>query len=116
MVQALHELPDGLAALLSWPPVAHRRVQADVQVNQPAAVYHGGVLLATGDGASTVAVYDGQDAATGDLIDYFGVAASGHEKAFLERGVVLRRGLFVDVGSNVSSFVFFYRPPPRDLH
>ena len=80
----------------------------------PAAVYHGGILLADGVGAATVAVYDGIDA-TGDLIDRFSAATSAHDFNYLSDGILLRRGLYVDIGSNVSAFTVFYDPTPREL-
>ena len=98
---------------MSWPHVA-RRVTQDKRVLDPAALYSGGLLLATAGGASTVAVYDGIDA-TGDLIDYFSVVASAHERHPPDNGIPLKRGLYVDLGDNVSSFVIYYDPTPREL-
>ena len=80
----------------------------------PAAVYHGGILLAAAGGAATVAVYDGHDT-TGELIDYFSVAASGHERSWMDDGILLKRGLYIDLGSNVSAFTIFYDPTIREL-
>ena len=114
MVQALHQLPDGLVALVGWPPVMSERIEVDRAIRMPAGTYHGGVLQTAAGGTSTVAVYDGQDT-TGDLIDYFGSAASGHEAHFYERGLVLRRGVYIDLGSNVTAFTLYYRLPPREL-
>ena len=91
------------------PPVAHRRVTADRQLVDQVSVYHGGHLKATAGGTATVDVYDGLDTA-GDLIDSFSAAASGHDSSYLETGVIVRRGLYVDLGDYVSSFVFFYQP------
>ncbi|OGO08509.1 MAG: hypothetical protein A2Y61_04000 [Chloroflexi bacterium RBG_13_60_13] len=94
-------------------PFAHSRVFADKQVIQRAGVYHGGLLLATGDGASTVAVYDGVDT-SGELIDSFSVAASTPQVRVFERGIALARGLYVDLGSNVSVFAAYYDVVPRE--
>ena len=98
-------MPDG--------PVAHQRVDADRLFAQRAAVYHGGLLVATGDGSATVAVYDGLDA-NGELIDYFTATTSARDRNFYERGLKLLRGLYVDIGSNVSAFDIFYEPVPRE--
>lgn len=92
-------------------PVSHTRVDADKKVLEPGGVYHGGLLLATSGGASTVAVYDGLDA-DGELIDYFSVLTSAPERHFMERGLRIIRGLFIDLGSNVSAFDVFYDPVP----
>ena len=92
----------------------HRRIEADKRVSLPASVYFGGLLLATSGGAATVAVYDGHDT-TGELIDYFSVAASGHERSWMDDGILLKRGLYIDLGSNVSAFTIFYDPTIREL-
>ena len=95
-------------------PHVSRSVGVDSRPLEPAAVYHGGLLLATSGGAATVAVYDGLDT-SGDLIDYFGVVASGHERTWSDDGILLRRGLYIDIGSNVSAFTAFYDPTPQEL-
>jgi hypothetical protein len=94
-------------------PFAHSRVYADKQLVQRAAVYHGGLLLASGDGAATVTVYDGVDT-SGEPIDSFSVAASTPQVRVWERGIALARGLYIDLGSNVSVFTAFYDPVPRE--
>lgn len=94
-------------------PFAHSRVYSDRQLIQRAGVYHGGYLLASGDGASTVAVYDGLDT-SGEPIDYFSVATSTPERHIYEKGLALRVGLYVDLGSNVSVFTAYYDPVPRE--
>jgi len=94
-------------------PFAHSRVFADRQLVQRAGVYHGGLLLADGVGASTVAVYDGLDT-SGELIDSFSVATSTPERHIYERGLALRVGLYVDLGANVSVFTAYYDPVPRE--
>jgi hypothetical protein len=111
------DLPTFLRCLMEAfpPPVpfAHSRVYADRQVIQRAGIYHGGLLLADGVGASTVAVYDGLDT-SGELIDSFSVATSTPERHIYEKGVALRVGLYVDLGSNVSVFTAYYDPVPRE--
>ena len=92
----------------------HRRVDSDTRLFGPGAVYHGGTPKATSGGASTVAVYDGLDA-TGDPIDYFSVAASAGERNYMDDGIILRRGLYVDLGSNVDFFTVICEPEPREL-
>jgi len=94
-------------------PFAHSRVQTDRQLIQRAAVYHGGLLLASAIGAAAVGVYDGLDT-SGELIDRFLVAGSGHERHVYERGVALQVGLYIDIGDNVSAFTAYYEPVPRE--
>jgi hypothetical protein len=100
---------------MPWPggPVGHARVTADRQVANAGAVYHGGLLVATSGGASTVNIYDGHGT-DGELIDAYSVAASALERHVYERGLIILRGLYVDVGSNVSAFDILYAPedPP----
>lgn len=102
-----------LVATLAGYPFAHSRVYADRQLIQRAGIYHGGLLLADGVGASTVAVYDGLDT-SGELIDSFSVAASTPDRHIYEKGIALRVGLYLDLGSNVSAFTAYYDPVPRE--
>ena len=92
----------------------HRRIEADKRVSLPASLYFGGLLLATSGGAATVAVYAGLDT-SGDLIDYFSAAASARDRNYLPIGIPLRHGLYVDVSSNVSSFVVFFSFTPQEV-
>ena len=111
---ALVLTPDGQVVVLLRPkPYAHVTVDADGLVLPAGAIYHGGILLADSGGASTVAVYDGLDAG-GDLIDYFSALTSARDRGVIERGVILRRGLYVNIGSNVDAFTVFYDPVPQE--
>lgn len=92
----------------------HRRVSVDKRVLEPAAVYHGGVLAADGVGTATVTVYDGFNT-TGDPIDFFSAAVSGRDRNYMDDGIILRIGLYIDLGSNVSFFTVIYDPTPREL-
>lgn len=94
-------------------PFAHAHVQVDRSLAQRAAVYHGGVILATSGGTATVNIYDGLDT-TGELIDSFSVAASTPDTHVFDRGVALQVGLYIDIGSNVSAFTAYYEPVPRE--
>jgi len=76
---------------MPYSPIDHRSIEADKRLTFPASAYYGGVLLATGDGAATVAIYDGLDT-SGDLIDYFTAAASARDRNHLSRGIPLRTG------------------------
>ena len=98
---------------MPWPHVS-KAVGVDSRVLYPAATYHGGVLLATSGGTATVAVYDGLDT-SGDLIAYFSAAASARDPSYLPIGIPLRHGLYVDVSTNVSSFVVFFSFTPQEL-
>ena len=91
-------------------PFGHRRVQVDGVAVERGAVYHGGALLATSGGTSTVSVYDGIDT-QGELIDYFRATASDRDVHVFECGVAVREGLSIDVGSYSDIFVLYYDPP-----
>lgn len=95
-------------------PFVHAAVQADRQVAQRGSTYHGGALKSSAVGASIVDVYDGLDA-NGDLIDSYQCAASSRDVHVMEEGIVIRIGLYVDLGSNVTAFTVYYDQVPRDL-
>lgn len=67
-------------------------------------VYYGGVLRATSGGTGEVEVWDGLTDAT-DPIDYFRAAASDRDRSIIPNGVLVIRGLFVDLVANVDRFV-----------
>ena len=71
-------------------------------------------MLATSFGTATVVVYDGIDA-SGDFIDYFRASALTPDRNYIGPGVILKRGLYVDIGNNVSRFTIYYEPEPRRL-
>ena len=89
----------------------HLAVDADGKVLDAGAVYYGGILMAGSGGTATVIIYDGIDT-DGDVIDYFSAAASGRDPRWLNEGIILRRGLYVDLGSNVDAFTLYYAPEP----
>ena len=94
-------------------PFGHLTVETDKVAVQRGAIYHGGLLLATGVGAATVSLYDGLDTG-GTLIDRFAAATSSADRHVFERGIDLRAGLYVDLGDNVSKFTAYYEPPAAE--
>lgn len=98
---------------MDGPPVSHLAVDADGRVLDPGATYHGGILVAGSGGAATVTVYDGVSTG-GDVIDYFYAPTSQRDPRWLGEGIILRRGLYVDLGDNVSKFTAYYTPTPRE--
>ena len=89
----------------------HVAVDADGKVLDAGATYYGAILKAGSGGTSTVTVYDGVSTG-GDVIDYFSAAASGRDPRWLNEGIILRRGLYVDLGLNVDAFTLYYAPVP----
>ena len=94
-------------------PVSHRRVEVDGQVAAAGATYHGGVLKSSGD-ESSVTVYDGVDSSAIDVIDFFWGEENGGDHHFLDKGIAVRRGLYVDIGGRVADFTIYYEPTPRE--
>ena len=72
-------------------------------------IYRGGLLLATAGGAATVALYDGA-AVTDEPLDAFRAAASEHDQHYLDGGIRVNRGVFVDLGANVDWFLLYFDP------
>ena len=98
---------------MSDQPVGHRRVETDGQIAAAGATYHGGVLKASGD-ESSVTVYDGIDSSADDVIDFFYGAENTGDHHFLDRGIAVRRGLYVDIGGRVQEFTIYYQLAPRE--
>ncbi len=92
-------------------PFSSRELLADTKLDLQGGVYHGGVLKSSAVGVATVDIYDGGDTGA-DLVDAFVCALSHRDVHVLERGVLIRNALYIDVGSNVTSFTLFYEPPP----
>jgi len=97
---------------VSREPVGHLAVDADGRVLKAGDTYHGGVLVAAGGGAASVTVYDGIDTG-GDVIDYFYAARDAGDRHGPGKGIIIRRGLYVDLGNDVSAFTVYYKPEPR---
>jgi hypothetical protein len=98
---------------MSDKPFGHRKVERDGIAAERGAIYHGGVLEASADGAANVQVFDGLDT-SGDLIDYFYAATGRRSRSIFERGIDIRAGIYVDIGDNVQNFTIYYEPPSGD--
>jgi len=86
------------------------RVEADRLALARPIRYHGGMLSADGVGAATVTVYQGVDAG-GTPIDAFYAATSDNDVHWLDSGILLDAGLYVNVGANVALVVLFVSYP-----
>ena len=91
----------------------HIRVEADKALLEPGYIYHGALLLASSGGAAAATVYDGVSSA-GEVIDHLSAAVSDDDVHIIETGIVLQRGLYVDLGSNVDQFIIYYETPRHD--
>lgn len=94
-------------------PASHLRVEEDGLVAPAGSTYHGGVLKSSDD-ESSVTVYDGIDASADDVIDFFWGEKHTGDHHYLESGIAVRRGLYVDLGSSVGDFTIYYQPAPRE--
>lgn len=85
----------------------HLRVSRNGQIFQGPLIYYGGYLRAGAGGAGTVDVFDGQgndDA----FLDGYRAAANEHDQHQIDLGILVLRGLFVDIGANVDQFIVYY--------
>lgn len=82
-------------------------VASDGAVLTGPLLYYGGVLKSSAGGVSTVDVYDGLST-NGDLIDSFQCAASSRDRNPLSVPIFIMRGIYVDIGANVTGFTLYY--------
>lgn len=87
---------------------AYRWLTADQLVNEGRTLLCQLIVNASADGGS-VTIYDGLNA-NGDLVGVFDGLAAGCNPIAFGRGVCLTRGLFVDIGSNITGVTVIYRP------
>lgn len=93
-----------------WSGHGHVHTSVDLLVSDTPVILHGVVLSAGGDNAD-VELYNGQDAASGQLIIHV-KAVSGLTFSTDLFGVRCERGLFVNVGANVEHVLVVYDPIP----
>ena len=88
---------------------AYSPVSADTLLTSEPAFLGGLVVLASVDGGD-VTLYDGLDAGSGRLIGRFEGLANVSNPIIFPDAVPLDRGLFVDVGSNITEVLLLWRP------
>ncbi len=86
-----------------------KRVTADTLVYEKGCLLQALTLLVSTTGGD-IAVYDGQDANSGRLIGTFKATANVSNCITFGGGIRCERGLFVDVGSNVSEALLCFDP------
>lgn len=83
-------------------------VSVDSPIIQGPCVYRGGLLKASAGGAATADLYDDTKAG-GQPLDSFRALTSSYDRhPPSSEGVLVMRAIYVDVGSNVDSFVLYY--------
>ena len=89
------------------------RVEADRLVARRGVGFYGGELEAASGGTATVVIRDGLGASAVAIYS-FSAAASALDRQALPFGILIREGLFVDLGSNVSRFILYYDPTGQE--
>lgn len=87
---------------------------ADKIVCQGAAYLLGVILNASQDGGA-VTIYEGQDASSGQRIATFEALGSVTEPYNLPKRIYCQRGIFADVGANVTGITVIWERPKKDI-
>ncbi len=90
----------------------HTLVASDRLVAHGGAAFVGGELVATSGGAAQVLIRDGVDA-NGEAVAQFDALTSATQRFTLDQPIIMRQGIFVDLGSNVSRFELYYLMGPE---
>lgn len=88
---------------------AYTPLDADRRLSDTPAMFYGVVVLASADGGD-VTIYDGLDAGSGRLVGRFEGLNNVSNPVLFPCPVPLDRGLFVDVGSNITEVLVLWRP------
>lgn len=85
------------------------RLTADGIVNEGATLLFGLHIEASTAGGD-VSLYEGMDSGSGRLIGTFKENANDHDVLSFPVPIFLDRGLYVDIGSNVTAVTLFWLP------
>ena len=85
------------------------RLISDAIVNEGKCVLAGLIINVSTD-AGDISIYEGLDASSGRLFDTFQGLANESKVISLPAPVYFERGLFVDVGSNITSVTLIWLP------
>ncbi len=92
-----------------WKQLEHDLVTADKKVcNRPCFLYAAQLVGGTG-GVSTAVIRDGHDTGGDSAVD-LGATTSGNDSRNFDPPIYLKKGLYVDVGSNVTSVLVHFLP------
>ena len=89
------------------------RITADRIINEGATLFYGVIIEASADGGD-VSIYEGMDALSGRLFSTLKALANDREIGAPGSPVFFDRGLFVDVGTNVTAVTVLWVPVPSD--
>lgn len=88
---------------------AYRRLTSDQLVTPGPCLFVGYSLNVSTDGGS-VNIYDGNDTLSGQLVDTVEGLANVNNHAEFHTPIIFNNGIYVDIGSNVTSITVFYIP------
>lgn len=92
---------------LYWKELEYDRTTADKKIcNRPVFLYAAHLVAGTG-GAATAVIRDGHDAGGEAVLDLAALTSSCDPRRF-EPPIYLKKGLFVDVGSNVTAVLVHF--------
>lgn len=90
-----------------WKELDRDLVTADKKVCNGPCFLYGAALVANTGGASTAVIRDGHDTSGEPVVDLACLTSSNDPRMF-NPPIYLKRGLFVDVGSNVTSVMVHF--------
>lgn len=92
---------------MDYPQAAWQNMAVDRLVSRGPCVLHAVYLLTSTDGGD-VTLYEGQDSASGDKIITVEGSADRTKVVHFSPALPCQRGLYVDVGSNVTEVMVHY--------
>lgn len=90
-----------------WKELDHELVAADKKVCNGPCFLYGAALVSTTGGASTAVIRDGHDTSGDPAVDLAALTSSNDPRMF-DPPIYLKKGLFVDIGSNVTSVLVHF--------
>jgi hypothetical protein len=94
---------------LYWKELEHELVAADKRVYHGPCFLYAAQLVSNTSGASTAVIRDGQNTDAEVVVDLAALTSSNDPRRW-DPPIYLKKGLFVDVGTNVTSVLVHYRP------
>ena len=79
------------------------------------AAYLLGVILDASQDSGAATVYEGQDASSGRIIAKFEALGSVTKTYNLPKPLYCQRGIFVDVGANLTGITIIWERPRKDI-
>ena len=90
-----------------WKEIEYDRTAVDKKVcNRPCFLYAAHLVATTG-GAATTVIRDGHDTGGETVVDLAALTSSNDPRKF-DPPIFLKKGLYIDVGSNVTSVLVHY--------